>query len=68
MPRRSPAFLRWIGSGAVVGFLVGLVMAVVSADAANYGLGSQVAYLGVMFAFVGALLGGLVAVLVDRRA
>ena len=68
MPRRSPAFLRWIGTGAVLGFLAGLVTAVVSDDAASYGLGSQVAYLGVMFAFLGALLGGLVAVLVDRRA
>ncbi|MDQ2757933.1 MAG: hypothetical protein M3Y71_15500 [Actinomycetota bacterium] len=65
--RSTPDFKRWLGTGALLGFFVGFVIAMVSDRAQNYSAGSQVGYLGVMLAFLGALLAGLVAVLVDRR-
>lgn len=66
--RRTPDFKRWLITGALLGFAVGLVVSVLSDRAENYSAGSQVGYLGAMFAGLGALLAGLVAVLLDRRA
>ncbi|MEO3937029.1 hypothetical protein V3N99_09760 [Dermatophilaceae bacterium Soc4.6] len=65
--RRTPDFKRWIGSGALIGFFVGFVVSMLSDRAQAYSASSEIGYLGIMFAFLGALVAGLVAVLVDRR-
>ncbi|MEO7060163.1 MAG: hypothetical protein ABI083_10605 [Lapillicoccus sp.] len=66
--RSAPDFKRWLGTGALLGFLAGFLVAVLGDQAPNYSVGSAVGFLGVMFACLGALLAGVVAVLVDRRS
>lgn len=65
--RRSPNFKRFIITGALLGFLVGFAAAVFGDPAPSYMAGSQLGYLGVMGAALGALVAGLVGVLVDRN-
>ena len=65
--RRSPNFKRFIITGALLGFLVGFITAVFGDPAPSYMAGSQLGYLGVMGAALGALVAGLVGVLVDRN-
>jgi len=65
--RRTPDFKRWLGTGALLGFFVGFLVSMLTDRAQSYSAGSEVGYLGVMFAFLGALVAGLVAVLIDRR-
>lgn len=66
-PPRTPNFLRFIVTGALVGFVVGTVVAIVGEGAPDYSLGSQIGFFGVLFAALGALLAALLAVLVERR-
>ena len=65
--RRSPNFKRFIITGALLGLLAGFIAAVIGDPAPSYGGGSPLGYLGVMGAALGALLAGLVGVLVDRN-
>ena len=65
-PRRSPRYVAFLGTGAVVGLIAGVVLAL--------GPGAGVddprrllAYLCALLAGLGALLGGAVAVLLDAR-
>ncbi len=66
-PPRTPNYLRFIVTGAIVGFLAGAIFSLVGESATDYSAGSQIAFFGVMFAGIGALLAGLVAVLLERR-
>lgn len=66
-PPRTPNYLRFIVSGAIVGFVAGAIFALSSDAAANYSAGSEIGYFGVMFGGIGALLAGLLAVLLERR-
>ena len=66
-PPRTPHFLRFIVTGAVVGFLAGAIVSLVGDSATDYSAGSQIAFFGVMLGGIGALLAGLVAVLLERR-
>ncbi len=65
--RRLPNFKRFLVTGAVLGFVLGLVVASAGAPTPNYDASSAVGYLGVMGAGLGMLLAGFVAVLLDRR-
>ena len=60
--RRTPNFLRFIGTGALVGFVVGALLAVFGEPVSGYSMATQVGYLGVMGACVGGLLAAVVAV------
>ena len=66
-PPRTPNYLRFIVTGAILGFVVGAVFSLVGEGAPDYSSGSQIAFFGVMFAGIGALLAGLLAVLLERR-
>jgi hypothetical protein len=69
--RRYANFPAFIGTGAILGFIVGSAFAYFGDDTATYGrdysLTSAVLFLGVVGAFVFALVAAVVAVLVDRR-
>ncbi len=77
--RRAPRVGRFIGTGAVLGALVGLVLALVAgrdsavvADGTAFisvldGQGAARAVMAVAGGCLGALLGGAAAVLADRR-
>lgn len=64
---RTPNYLRFLVTGAVLGFVIGVVVALWTDTAPRYSAGSQAAFFGVIFAGVGALLAGVVAVLLERR-
>jgi hypothetical protein len=66
-PPRTPNYLRFIVTGAIVGFLVGTVFSLVGESATDYSAMSQIAFFGVICAGLGALLAGLLAVLLERR-
>jgi MFS superfamily sulfate permease-like transporter len=65
-PPRTPNYLRFIVTGAIIGFLGGAIFSLVGESAADYSATAQIAFFGVMFAGIGALLAGLVAVLLER--
>ena len=66
-PPRTPNYLRFIVTGAIIGFLGGAIFSMVGESAADYSSAAQIAFFGVMFGGIGALLAGLLAVLLERR-
>ena len=66
-PPRTPNYLRFIVTGAIVGFLGGAIFSLVGESAPDYSSGAQIAFFGVIFAGIGALLAALLAVLLERR-
>jgi hypothetical protein len=64
--RRAPRYLSFLASGALVGVLVTLVVVGVRASAVDRP-GLLFFYLGLLLAGIGALLGGLVAVVLEAR-
>jgi hypothetical protein len=67
-PRRAPKFRAFLLTGAVIGFVIGLLLSLSGAPVPNYGAVQVVGFLGLGCAAVGALLGGIIAVLLDRRS
>ena len=66
-PRRSPNFTRFIGTGALLGFVVGAVLALLGDPAPGYSDVTAAGYIGAFGAAIGAMLAGVLAVLLDRR-
>ena len=64
--RRGPRYLRFLLSGGAVGVLVGLVLTLASSAEVERPI-LLFLYLGVLLGVIGALLGGLVAVVLDGR-
>ena len=62
-----PNFSRFIATGAIVGFVVGAVFALLGDRAPGLSENSAMFYIGVFGAAIGAVLGALVAVALDRR-
>ena len=66
-PPRTPNYLRFIVTGAIIGFLGGAIFSMVGESVPDYSSTAQIGFFGVMFGGIGALLAGLVAVLLERR-
>jgi hypothetical protein len=66
--RRSPRYQVFIGTGAGVGAVLGVVLTGLFPDSGGYSTGTVLGYLVVGLALIGGLLGGAVAVLADRRS
>jgi hypothetical protein len=64
--RRAPRYLSFLVSGALAGVLVTLVVVAVRASAIERPA-LLFFYLGLLLAGIGALLGGLVAVVLEAR-
>jgi len=64
--RRAPRYRAFIGTGAVVGAVFAVVLVGVFPDDGHFSTGAVLGYLGVALALLGALLGGAVAVLLER--
>jgi hypothetical protein len=65
--RRYPNFAAFILTGAVVGFAVGSGLALFGDQVRGYSRGTTVAFVGLFGACVLAMVGAVVAVLLDRR-
>jgi hypothetical protein len=69
-PSRQPNFVAFIGTGVVLGFVLGSAVGYYGSDPVGYGrsysTSSAVLFLGALGACLLGLLGALVAVLVDR--
>jgi predicted phage tail protein len=65
--RSAPRYRVFIGLGVVVGALAAVVVTSAFARGGEFTTGSVLGYTAVLLALVGGLLGGGVAVLLDRR-
>ena len=65
--RRPPRFSAFLITGGLAGLVIGFFLSVIGPVDAPYDASATLGFLGLIFAGVGALAGGLVAVLLDRR-
>ena len=65
--RRSPRFAAFLLTGALSGLVIGLFLSVTGPVDARYDAFATAGFLALIFAGLGALAGGLVAILLDRR-
>jgi len=63
--RRPPRFSAFLLTGALAGLLIGFLLNVSGPLDARYDSSATLGFLGLIFAGLGALVGGLVAVLLD---
>jgi MFS family permease len=66
--RRAPKYQAFIGVGAALGLLIALVSGFTGPVNVDFSRAKLVGYLAIGFGLVGAALGGLVAILIERRA
>jgi len=66
--RRSPRFTRFLVSGGIVGLLVGFVLSLIGHPDTRYDASAALGFLGLVCAGLGVLVGGIIAVLLDRRS
>jgi hypothetical protein len=64
--RRAPRYRAFIGTGAVAGAVLAVVLTALFPDDGRFSTGSVMAYLAISLALVGGLVGGAVAVVVER--
>ena len=65
--RRQPRFTAFLFSGGVLGLVCGLFLSLVGPVDPRYDSSATLGFLGLIGTGLGVLLGGLVAVLFDRR-
>lgn len=66
--RRPPRFSAFLSTGAILGLLVGLLLSAMAPADERYDPVVTWGFLGLICAGLGLLLGGVVAVLIDRRS
>ena len=65
--RRAPRYRAFVLTSLLAGVVLAAVLAATTAPSGGYSQASLFGYLGVALGLVGAVLGGLVAVLLERR-
>jgi hypothetical protein len=65
--RRKPNFLAFLISGGLVGMLIGFVVSIFGPGTARYDASATLGFLGLIFAGLGVLVAGIIAVLLDKR-
>ena len=66
--RKRPNFAAFLISGALIGLLLGFLVSVFGPAASSYDASSPAGFLGLIFAGLGALVAGILAVLLDARS
>jgi hypothetical protein len=66
--RRSPRFTSFLITGGVVGLLIGLLLGLIGHPDTRYDASVAMGFLGLVCAGLGVLVGGTIAVLLDRRS
>ena len=66
--RRSPRFTSFLITGGVVGLLIGVFLSLVGHPDTRYDASAALGFLGLICALLGVLVGGVIAVLLDRRS
>jgi hypothetical protein len=66
--RRKPNFTAFLLTGGLVGLLTGFFLSVVGPVDARYQATAALGFLGLICAGLGVLVGGIVAVLLDKRS
>ncbi|WP_427384020.1 hypothetical protein [Janibacter sp. G56] len=66
-PGREPKIIPFLVTGALIGVLIGLVLALREPAGAGYSATTEVGYLVALFGLLGLLLGALVAAILARR-
>jgi hypothetical protein len=65
--RRTPNFTAFLLTGGAAGLLAGLALGIFGPGDTRYDDVATLGFLGLVFAGAGLLVGGLAAVLLDRR-
>ncbi len=66
-PRRRPRFGRFIGTGAVLGIVLGIVISFASMNPQGYSDRTAAGFLAAFFGLIGALVAAIVAVLLAGK-
>ena len=66
--RRRPNFPAFLISGGLVGLLIGFFVSVFGPADARYDASATLGFLGLICAGLGVLVGGIIAVLLDKRS
>ncbi len=67
VPRREPRVGVFIGTGALIGLVLGLAAAMSTPDNAGYSASAAFGYLAVFGLLLGAIVGGVAAALLAGR-
>jgi hypothetical protein len=67
-PRRSPRFPAFLITGGLLGLLIGFFLSVSGPADTRYDAAATLGFLGLICAGLGVLVGGIIAILVDRRS
>ena len=65
---RRPSFPAFLVSGGLVGLLIGFLVSVFGPADARYEASATLGFFGLIGAGLGVLVGGIIAVLLDKRA
>ncbi|HZY01362.1 MAG TPA: hypothetical protein VFE92_18035 [Dermatophilaceae bacterium] len=65
--RRTPKFSAFVLTGGLAGLLMGFFASVVGPVDTRYDASAALGFLGLIFAGLGMLVGGVIAVLLDKR-
>jgi hypothetical protein len=65
--RRAPNIPAFLLTGGLVGLVLGILLAVMGHDDTRYDVPAALAFFGLIGAAFGVLIGGIIAVLLDRK-
>jgi len=65
--RRTPKFSAFLITGGLAGLIIGFLLSVIGPVDARYDASAALGFLGLIFAGLGALAGGIIAVLIEKR-
>jgi uncharacterized integral membrane protein len=65
--RHAPRYGSFVSTGAILGIVVGVVLALQWQSRAEFSVNTVAGYVAAILGLIGALLGGALAVLLDRR-